>query len=128
MRHTSVFFFGMITGLDTQVEVLISLIKPAFSNLCSSAAIALRFGSSNRQRGCLIGLAFGSTFSACSTSSLGTLGMSEGHQAKISQRSRRNSTSTCWWRGDDGVKASSLIHGNGDRKFCDQVDVGICRK
>jgi hypothetical protein len=25
-----VFFFGTITGLDTQVEVLISLMKPAF--------------------------------------------------------------------------------------------------
>jgi hypothetical protein len=22
-----------------------------------------------------------------------------------------------WWRGDDGVKASSLIHGNSDRKL-----------
>jgi hypothetical protein len=33
-----------------------------------------------------------------------------------------------WWRGDDGVKASSLIHGNGDRNFCDQVDVGMCSK
>jgi hypothetical protein len=33
-----------------------------------------------------------------------------------------------WWRGDDGVKASSLIHGNGDRKLLCQVDVGICSK
>jgi hypothetical protein len=33
-----------------------------------------------------------------------------------------------WWRGDDGVKASSLIHGNGDRNFCDQVDVGMYSK
>jgi hypothetical protein len=33
-----------------------------------------------------------------------------------------------WWRGDDSVKASSLIHGNGDRNFCDQVDVGMCSK
>jgi hypothetical protein len=49
--------------------------KPAFSNLCSSAAIALRLGSLNRQRGCLTGLAFGSTLSACSMSSLGTPGM-----------------------------------------------------
>jgi hypothetical protein len=41
----------------------------------------------------LTGLAFGSTLSACSTSSLGTPVMSKGHQAKISQRSWRNSTS-----------------------------------
>jgi hypothetical protein len=34
----------------------------------------------------------------------------------------------CCWRGDDGVKASSLIHGNGDRKLLCQVDVGICSK
>jgi hypothetical protein len=34
----------------------------------------------------------------------------------------------CWWRGDDGVKASSLIHGNGDRKLLCQVDVRICSK
>jgi hypothetical protein len=33
-----------------------------------------------------------------------------------------------WWRGDDSVKASSLIHGNGNRNFCDQVDVGMCSK
>jgi hypothetical protein len=32
----------------------------------------------------LTGLDFGSTLSACSTSSLGTPSMSEGHQAKIS--------------------------------------------
>jgi hypothetical protein len=31
-------------------------------------------GSSNRRRGCLNGLDFGSTLSVCSTSSLGTLG------------------------------------------------------
>jgi hypothetical protein len=28
-----VFFFGTITGLDTQVDVLIPLMKPAFSSL-----------------------------------------------------------------------------------------------
>jgi hypothetical protein len=36
--------------------------------------------------------------------------------------------STLWWRGDDSVKASSLIHGNGDRNFYDQVDVRMCSK
>jgi hypothetical protein len=93
------FFFGTITGLDTQVDVLISLKKPTFSNLCSSAAIAFLLGPSNRQRGCLTGLAFGSTFSAFSTSSLGTPGMYEGHQAKISQRSWRNSMSALSYVG-----------------------------
>jgi hypothetical protein len=76
-----------------------SMMKPAFSNLCRSAAITFLFGSSNHQRGRLTGLAFGSTFSACSTSSLGTPGMSEGHQPNISQRSRRNSMSTLSYAG-----------------------------
>jgi hypothetical protein len=88
-----VFFFGTITGLNTQVDVLISLMKSAFSNLCNLAAIALCLGSSNHRRGCLTSLAFGSTLSVCSKSSLGTPGMSEGHQAKISQCSWRNSMS-----------------------------------
>jgi hypothetical protein len=47
----------------------------------------------------LTGFALGSTFSACSTSSLGTPGMSEGHQAKISQCSQRNSTSALSYAG-----------------------------
>jgi hypothetical protein len=80
----SVFFLGTITGLDTQVNALISLMNPAFSSLCSSDAIAFLLGSSNHRSGCFTGFAFGSTFSACSMSSLGTPGMSEGHQAKIS--------------------------------------------
>jgi hypothetical protein len=45
-----------------------------------------------------------------------------------SEEEPRLETLTPWWRGDDGVKASSLIHGNGDRNFCDQVDVGMCSK
>jgi hypothetical protein len=77
----------MITGFDTQLEVLISLINLAFSSLCNSNAIAFLLGSSNHRNGCLTGFALGSTFNACLMSSLGTPGMSDGHQAKISQRS-----------------------------------------
>jgi hypothetical protein len=47
----------------------------------------------------LTGFALGSTFNACSTSSLGTPGMSDGHQVKISQRSRRNSMSALSYAG-----------------------------
>jgi hypothetical protein len=34
------FFLGTMTGLDTQVDDLISRMNPAFSSLCSSDAIA----------------------------------------------------------------------------------------
>jgi hypothetical protein len=53
-----------MTGLDTQVDALISQMNPAFSSLCSSDAIAFLLGSSNHRSGCLTGLALGSTFSA----------------------------------------------------------------
>jgi hypothetical protein len=47
----------------------------------------------------LTGFVLGSMFNACSMSSLGTLGMSDGHQAKISQRSWRNSMSALSYAG-----------------------------
>jgi hypothetical protein len=80
----SVFFLGAMTGLDTQLEVFISLINLAFSSLCNSDAIAFLLGSSNHRNGCLTSFSLGSTFNACLTSSLGTPGMSDGHQTKIS--------------------------------------------
>jgi hypothetical protein len=95
----SVFFLGTMTGLDTQVDVLISRMNPAFSSLCSLDAIPFLLGSSNRLNGYLTGFALGSTFSACSTSSLGTPGISEGHQANIFQCSRRNSMSALSYAG-----------------------------
>ena len=94
MRRTSVFFFGTNTGLATHVaSVCNSLMNPASLSRLISDNIALRLGSEKCRKGCLIGLAIGSTLRGCSASSLGTPGMSAGHHAKISQRSRRNSTS-----------------------------------
>ena len=94
MRRTSVFFFGTNTGLATHVaSVYNSLMNPASLSRLISDNIALRLGSEKRRKGCLIGLANGSKLRGCSASSLGTPGMSAGHHAKISQRSRRNSTS-----------------------------------
>ena len=72
---------------------LISRIKPAFSSRCTSSLMAFRFGSEKRRIDCFTGLALGLTLSACSASSLGIPGMSDGCQANISQRSRRNSMS-----------------------------------
>ena len=94
MRRTFVFFFGTSTGLATHVaSVCSSLIKPASLSLLISDSMALRFGSEKRRKGCFIGLATGSKLRWCSASSLGTPGMPAGHHGKISQRSRRNSTS-----------------------------------
>jgi hypothetical protein len=101
-----------MTGLDTQVDDLISLMNSAFSSLCSSDAIAFLLGSSNHRSSCLTGFALGSTFSACSTSSLGTPGMSEGHQAKISQRSRRNSTSALSYAGSRFTAIEVVLFGS----------------
>jgi hypothetical protein len=104
-----------------------SLMKPAFSSMCSSATIALRFDSSNHRRGCLTGLAFGSTLSACSTSSLRTPGMSEGHQAKIPQRSRRNSTSALPMRDLGLLRWKSFLLGPwGEPELF--WSLGLCRK
>jgi hypothetical protein len=86
-------FLGDQHWLETQFNVLISMMNPTSSRIWSSAAIVLHIGSSNHQRGCFTGLAFGSTLSACSASSLGTPSMFAWHQANISQCSWRNSTS-----------------------------------
>jgi hypothetical protein len=108
----SVFFLCTMTGLDTQVDDLISRMNPAFSSLCSSDAIAFLLGSSNHRSGCLTGFALGSTFSACSTSSLGTPGISEGHQAKISQCSQRNSTSALSYVGSRFTAMEVVLFGS----------------
>jgi hypothetical protein len=60
----------------------------------------------------LTGFALGSMFSTCSTSSLGTPGMSEGHQAKISQRSRRNSTSALSYAGSRFTAIEVVLFGS----------------
>jgi hypothetical protein len=58
------------------------------------------------------GFAFGSTFSVCSTSSLGTPGMSEGHQEKISQRSRMNSTRALSYAGSKFTAIEVVLFGS----------------
>jgi hypothetical protein len=60
----------------------------------------------------LTGFALGSTFSACSTSSLGTPGIFEGHQAKISQRSWRNSTSALSYVGSKFTTMEVVLFGS----------------
>ena len=55
---------------------------------------ALRFSIPSRRRPCLTGLASLLTLRECSASFLGTPSKSEGDQAKISQFSRRNLTSS----------------------------------
>jgi hypothetical protein len=48
----------------------------------------------------------------CSTSSLGTPGMSEGHQVKISQCSRRNSTSALSYAGSKFTAMEVVLFGS----------------
>jgi hypothetical protein len=98
-----------MTGLDTQLDILISLMNPTFSKQLSLATIALRFGSSNLRRCCFIGHALGSTFNACSMSSLGMLGMSYGHHAKISQCSQRNSMSAPSYAGSKSTTMDVVL-------------------
>src|SRR3954470_4297038 len=93
IRRMSVSFFGTITVFASHSLYLISLMKSAASNLLISLPRASARGSDSLRMDFLTGLVSGKTLSACSANSLGTPGMSTGHQAKISQRSRRNSTS-----------------------------------
>jgi hypothetical protein len=86
--------------------------NPTFSSLCSSDAIAFLLGSSNLHSGYFTGFALGSTFSVCSTSSLGTPGMSEGHQAKISQCSRRNLMSVLSYVGSRFTAIEVVLFGS----------------
>jgi hypothetical protein len=60
----------------------------------------------------LTGFALGSTFCTCSTSSLGTPGMSEGHQAKISQCSRRNSMNALSYVGSKFTAMEVVLFGS----------------
>src|SRR5664279_5646175 len=99
MRRMLVFFFGTSTGLATQVACLISQMNLAARSRLISSPMAVRFGSENRRIDCLIGLASGYTSRECSANSLGMPSMSAGHQAKISQYSRRNSTSALSYAG-----------------------------
>src|SRR5664279_4792735 len=109
MRRMLVFFFGMSTGFATQEACLISRINLAVRSRLISSPMALRFGSENRGIDCLIGLASGYTSTECSANSLGMPGMSAGHQAKISQYSRRNSTSTLSYAGERLVDTIAVL-------------------
>src|SRR5664279_493446 len=109
IRSTVVFFFGTSTGVATHVACLISLMKLAASSQLTSSPMALRFGSEKRRKDCLMGLASGYTSRPCSASSLETPGMSARHQAKISQFSRRNSTSALSYAGDRLVNTIAVL-------------------
>jgi spore coat protein U-like protein len=102
-------FLGTITVLASHSLSLISLMKFASSSLLTSTPIASARGSDSRRMDCLTGLESGNTLSACSANSLGTPGMSAGHHAKISQRSRRNSTSALSYAGLRSLAISAVL-------------------
>src|SRR4051812_3204953 len=97
------------------------MINLATKSLTTSSPIVLRLSSLNRRRNCLTGLYLGSTLRVCSTSSLGTPGMSEGFHAKMSRFSRMNSMSALSYFGSKfvlilncldeslGTKSTSLV-------------------
>ena len=68
--------------------------NPAAKSFYTSSLMALRFSSSNRRRRCFTGLEPAWTSKACSATSLGMPGMSEGLHANILAFARRKSTST----------------------------------
>ena len=68
--------------------------NPAAKSFCTSSPMALRFSSSNRRRRYFTGLEPARTSKACSATSLGMLGMSEGLHANMSAFARRKSMST----------------------------------
>ena len=114
-------FFGTSTGLATQVDFLISRMNSAAVSRLISSPMAFRFGSENLRMACCIGLAFGSTSSACSASFLGIPGMSAGHQAKISQFSRRNSTSALSYAIGKVVDTRAVLLGSVGCTWCARV-------
>jgi hypothetical protein len=67
--------------------------NPATTKQASSACMASLLSGVKRRNFCRIGLAWGLTFSLCSASSLGTLGISAGCHANTSRLSCKNWTS-----------------------------------
>ena len=112
MRRIGVSFFGTSTGLATQVAFFVSRMNLASSSLLTSSPMALRFGSEKRRSDYLTGFALVKIWRECSASSLGIPGMSAGHQAKISQFSRRNSTSALSYAIGKVVDTRTVLDGS----------------
>src|SRR5664279_4572186 len=123
MRRMLVFFFGKSTGFATQVACLICRINLAARSRLISSPMALRFGLENRHIDCLIGLASGYTSRECSANSLGMPGMSAGHQAKISQNSRRNSMSALSYAGERLVDTIAVLEASVGCTWCALVSL-----
>src|ERR1041385_9508952 len=75
----------------------------AANNLAISCLMAFLFSEEKRRRDSFTGLAFGSTCNLCSANPLGTLGISAGFHAKISQFSWRKLTSSSSYWGSKSV-------------------------
>ena len=94
-RSSEVFFFRTRTGFANQSVWTTSRMNLAVVSLRISFPTALHLSIRSRRRPCFTGLASLLTFKECSASFLGTPGMSsDGDQAKISQFSWRNLTSS----------------------------------
>jgi len=86
--HFPVFFLTR-TGLVSQSEWYTSLMNLAARSLAISLPMALHLSSSKRCSHCLAGFELETTRNACSATSRGMPGMSEGFNAKTSQLAHR---------------------------------------
>ena len=104
--------------------------NPTASSLANSFLIASRLSWANLRSRYLFGVAFGSTLSECSNSSLGTPGMSAGFQAKISWLARRKLTSALSYLESNPVLISIVLLGSPvwrsmALKFCSLVGLTL---
>jgi len=83
--------------------------NPAANSFAISSPMALRFSSSKRRRRCFTSLESGWIFKACSATSLGMPGISEGFHAKMSLLSRRKSTSALSYSEESEVPIRTLL-------------------
>ena len=111
--------------------------NPAANSFAISSPMALRFLLLKRRRRCFIGLEPGLIFKACSVTSLGMPGMSEGFHAKMSLLARRKPMSTLSYSKESvvpmrtalpleplGSMGTSLAPSTGSKDLADRLGSG----
>ena len=104
-----IIFFLTSTGLANHSGWKTSLMKPATSSLASSFLVASLLSGANMHSLYFFGIALGSTFRQCSISSLGTLGISVGCHAKMSQLALWKLTSALSYLGSSPPPITAVL-------------------
>ena len=86
-----------------------SLMNLATKSFAISSPMALRFSSSKRRKRCFTSLESGWIFKACSVTSLGMPGISEGFHTKMSLLSRRKSTSALSYSEESATPMCTIL-------------------